>query len=237
MLISSRVRALLACGNGDVSTLRANPLEPRAHGDKRREIEPALVRHVRVSIESDVGDRVLVGDEERALRKVALHHAERFVPEPRFLLEELPSIFGEREVLEPEARRGDVRLVAVLLEKEPFEHLGALPACFREERRSLGQVHQDGVGLGESLVGIELEHRDAAVRIFGEKLVGPRLAVQDVDLDALVRDPELRHEEANFVSVARVEVVVEADQRGTDTMCSIESSKAAKYGHPIVPQQ
>ncbi len=48
-----------------------DPLEPRADRRVRLEVEPALVRDVRVRVERDVRDRVAVADEERRARRGA----------------------------------------------------------------------------------------------------------------------------------------------------------------------
>src|SRR5262249_28040636 len=117
------------------------------------------------------------------------------------------------EAVDPEARHGDVRLVAVLLEEHPLKGLGAGEAVVRKERGPFGQVEQNGVGLRQSALVVELEGRDASVRVDGEEPGRPGLAAQDVLLDQLEATAELRQQEADLVPVAGGEEVVEPHGR------------------------
>ena len=64
-------------GDRHVARLGGDALQPAAHRRVRPEVEAGLVRHVRVGVERDVGDRVALADEAGARRQVRLHHAER----------------------------------------------------------------------------------------------------------------------------------------------------------------
>ena len=63
----------------DVVRLARDALEPGAQRRKSGKIEIALVRHVGVRVERDVGDGVAVGGEEAMPREMLLHHRERLV--------------------------------------------------------------------------------------------------------------------------------------------------------------
>ena len=60
----------------NVPRLAGDPLDPRADLRVRLELEPALVRDVRVRVERDVRDRVPVADEELAPGEVPFHGVE-----------------------------------------------------------------------------------------------------------------------------------------------------------------
>lgn len=94
--------------------LRADALQPGADGGIPGEVETAFVGDVRVRVERDVGDRVRVSDEKSALAEVLLHDVERCVTELLLLLEEGAPLVVQKVKLDPETRRGDVGLVAVL---------------------------------------------------------------------------------------------------------------------------
>ena len=111
---------------------------------------------------------------------------------------------------EPEAHGRDVRLVAVLLEEHPLEHASPFKPVARGEGRAVGEEEEDRVRLREKDPGLALQHGDPAFRVLREEFRGPRLALQDVHLDPLERDPEVGEEEAHLVAVAGREVVVEA---------------------------
>src|SRR5206468_9171115 len=110
------------------------------YGGKARELEASFVGYVRVGIEADVGDRVALGHEEAAARRMLLHDLERGVP-GRHLLLELGLVFlRAAEETDDVARHRDIGLVAVLLEEEPLEDLRVKQALGRQQRRSLRQI-------------------------------------------------------------------------------------------------
>src|SRR5206468_6408046 len=121
------------------------------------------------------------------------------------------------EEVEAGGRHGDVRLVAVLLEEHPAQYVGAREAFLGEEGRPVGQIEEDRVRLGEVAAVVELEDRDAPVRVQGEELRRAGLALRDVLLDQREAVAELREEEADLVAVARRQVVVELHRRGACT--------------------
>ena len=135
--------------------------------------------------------------------QVRLHHAERAITVFHPVLErmalQLAAAFDQRE---PEIGGADIRLEAVLLEEHPLQRLGARDAVFRRQRRSAGDVPEDGVGLGEMAIRRDLQQRHLAVRIFREEFGRAAFAFEDVDLDELVRNPEPRQRKADLVAVA-----------------------------------
>src|SRR5262245_26036370 len=114
-----------------------------------------------------------------------------------------------REVPADVARRRHVRLVAVLLEEHPLQHLRAAERCRRHEARILGQVPEDGVRLGQEGAVVELQGRDAAVWVLLQEFRRARLTLVDVDLGPLVLLPELRQQQPDLVAVAGIQVVEE----------------------------
>jgi len=96
------------------------------------EVEAAIGRAVRIGIERDVGDRVILAAEPGFARQVLLHHRERLVApllQPRQL--GAPRRVGG-EVAQDEARHRDVRLVAVLFEEHPLQRARAAGAVARQ---------------------------------------------------------------------------------------------------------
>ncbi len=72
-------------------------------------------------------------------------------------------------VREPEPRDGDVRLVAVLLEELPLQHLRALVRVVRDVLRAVGEVPEDRVRLAERAPVVEDERRHAQRRDSGRR--------------------------------------------------------------------
>src|SRR5438067_1332765 len=60
----------------DVSRLGRDAVQPRPHGRIPIDVPAALVRHMRVGVERDVGEREAVADERLAVPKVAVERRE-----------------------------------------------------------------------------------------------------------------------------------------------------------------
>ena len=189
----------------------------RAHRGVGREVELPLVRDVRVRVERDVGDRVALADEEAPAREVRLHHAERRVA-ARDLVGELRAVLLDEAEVVPGAHHRDVRLVAVLLEEQPLQHLRARELVVRQERRALGEVELDRVRLPQVGAVLEPDAGDAPVRVLREELGGARLPLaHDVQLNQLVGDAELGQEQAHLVAVPGDQSVVESQHARLNT--------------------
>jgi len=61
----------------NVSGLRAHPVEPSTNTGIGHKVEAAVSRRMGVGIERDIGDRIVPGDQPRAIAQPLLHHAER----------------------------------------------------------------------------------------------------------------------------------------------------------------
>jgi hypothetical protein len=94
--------------------------------------------------------------------------------------------------VDPETDGRNVGLVAVLLEAHPLEHAGVFEPIHRQKGRVVGQVVENGVRLREALSVLELEQGDLPVRVHPQKIGRTRFAFDDVHLDALEVDSELR---------------------------------------------
>src|SRR5581483_11963588 len=108
-----------------------------------------------------------------------------------------------------EACDRDRRLMVVLLEEHPLQHLRPLVRVVRDEARALTEVPEDRTRLGERPAVVEDERRHA---MRGAQSVEERArvaAVDDVDLAQLERQPEVRAEQTHLVTVARDRAVVE----------------------------
>jgi hypothetical protein len=174
------------------------------------EIEAALAGSVRVRVEGDVGDRRCTADEPLPRREVMVHRGERLgavrqqarqpplVPLPRQL-----------RVRHEEASDRDRRLVLVLLEEEPLQHLRALVPVGRHPGRVVAEVPEDRVRLGERPPVVEHDRRYPPCRVELVELVTGRRAVDDLDLACLVGDAEVREQQPDLVAIARDRAVEE----------------------------
>ena len=88
-----------------------------------------------VGVERNVGDRAARDDEIVARAQMSFHDAERGVARGPLVLERRALGVVEFEVLQPETRGGDVRLVAVLLEEHPAQRFGAAAPVVEQDRR------------------------------------------------------------------------------------------------------
>src|SRR6267378_6903381 len=204
-----RLLTWLLPAHGDVAGLIPHALEPRLHGGKARKLEASFMGYMRVGIEPDVGDRVALGYEEPALGQMLLHDLERGVPGGHLLLELGLEFPRAAEVTNDVARHRDIGLVAVLLEEEPLQDLRAKEALGRQERRSLRQIIEDGIGLRQVNPFLDLEKRNLAVRILREKLRRAGLLFQNVDVQPLVRSPQLDEQQLDLVAVPRLQIPVD----------------------------
>src|SRR4051812_28852188 len=126
MWISGYTAAILSVVDRDQSALGGDAIEPGPHRRQGLEVEPRLGRDVGVGVKGDVGDREPLADEVGALSQVPLHRLQRFAPggAPRLEVVRRREVVGGDRV--PEPRHRDPRLVLVLLEEQPLQHLPAL---------------------------------------------------------------------------------------------------------------
>ena len=140
---------------------RGDAAEPGLNRRIPAEVEPALGGDVRVAVERDVRERRAVADEEVPSTQMPLDRAQRTVPGRGALLEAIGERLRLARIGKPEADDGDRRLVVVLLEEHPLQHLRALVAVVRDEPRPLAEVPEDRARLGERPAVAEHERRDA----------------------------------------------------------------------------
>jgi len=173
-----------------------------------------------VAVDGDVRDRVTAADEELPRREVAVEepqHLDRALLAPDRLGVGRLQASDQQTEAQAAHRRDDVRL----LEEEPAHDLSPLERVVGQVGRALGEVEQDRVRLGQEAAVVGLEHRRRPGRIDRRVLAGQRVAVEDVDLDALVRETEVRQEQPHLVAVAGGGVVVET-QVGEETSSARE---------------
>ena len=189
---------------------RRDPLEPGGNRRIGSHLVPGLVGDPRVGVEGAVGDRVAAADEEVPPGETAFERCQRAGAGLEMARERL-RLLGVTPRQAPEAGGADVGLEQVLLEEHPGVDVRALDAIVRQQGRALGQVEQDRAGLGDRRAVLGLEQRRAAGGVPGQVGVGLRVAGEDVDRDALVRDPELREQHPDLEAVGRGREVVESD--------------------------
>jgi len=145
----------------DVARLRGDALEPRADPQVRLEVETALFGDVCVGVEREVCERHRVADEPLPALEVPLHRVERAGTAVVPARKPLAGLVGPAGVGEPEPRHRDVRLVVVLLEEHPLQHLSALVRVVGHEACALAEVPEDRARLAERAPVVEHERRDA----------------------------------------------------------------------------
>src|ERR1700728_4094258 len=113
--------------------LCAHAFEPPGNGRKVAQIEAALARTMRISVERNVGDGIRVSSEPIVALEVCFHHGKCGIPfrvplrnKTLFLLKVIL-----RRVVEPEPRHRDIRFVTVLFEEHPGEGLPPAPSIRR----------------------------------------------------------------------------------------------------------
>src|SRR5690348_5483891 len=124
----------------------------------------------------------------------------------------LRAVRGEPSGHEPEAEASDRGHDVRLLVDQPANDLGLAHRIVGQVRGPAREIPEDGVRLDQRATVRELEHRRRAKWIQPLELVGERVAVKDVDRDALVLEAELSEQQANLEAVRRSRVVVELGQ-------------------------
>ena len=126
------------------------------------EVEPALVGHVRVRVQRDVRERVARRRRRTSGRPAPAPSRRARSSRPRAGAPSgARSVSGCARVGLPEPRDRDVRLVAVLLEELPLQHLCALVRVLGDVLRAVAEVPEDRVRLRERPAVVEHERRDA----------------------------------------------------------------------------
>ena len=97
--------------------------------------------------------------------EMPLHRVERAVSVGRLALDQRPRTSRPPRVRDEEPHDGDCRLVRVLLEEHPLEHLRALVAVLRHEARPLAEVPEDRARLGKRPSVVEHERRHSEVGV------------------------------------------------------------------------
>ncbi len=85
----------------------------------------------------------------------------------------------------------------------PLEGLGPLPRVVRQQLRTLGEVEQDRIRLGEAPSVGPFQQRNPVIGILLQELGRARLALEDVELDALERKAELGQKQLGCSSTGR----------------------------------
>ena len=114
--------------------------------------------------------------------------------------------------------------------------VGAVGAVVRHQRRVAGDVPEDGVRFGDVAAGRDLEHRHMAGRIHRQEFRRAGLALEDVHLDELVRDIELRHSQADLVAITRATHGIELEHASSPRLRSdsgLRSKARRLQGHAM----
>src|SRR5829696_2108890 len=141
-----------------------------------------------------------------------VHQRESIVTGLALQADLLPLVPGkciQADDAQPEADRRDIRLVAVLLEEHPAQHVGSFEPVDRHEVGTVRQIEASRIALRNEAVP-DLEHWNPAVGIdVGQELWGSGLALLDVVLTALEGNAEMCGGEPHLVAISRGPVFVE----------------------------
>ena len=96
---------------------------------------------------------------------------------------------------------GNARLMAVLLEKLPFENTCLCERIRRPVWAALPQVLQNSVGLRQNLAIVSDTNRNLAIGIHCQELFAACLAAQDIHHDPVVLEPEQCTQQFEFVTI------------------------------------
>lgn len=124
-----------------------NALQPLTDRWIPPQIETALFRHVGVCVERNVGNGIVITHQIRRAQQLLLHHVKGMIAVELLGLVFLTPLFRHPQIDLDVPRHGNERLVAVLLEELPLQHLSAQARIGRKELAAVGQVVQDGIGL------------------------------------------------------------------------------------------
>src|ERR1700676_2145111 len=187
-----------------MARLARNPLEPCADCRKGSKIESAVRRAVCVGIERNVRDRGTPAREPAAPCKGSLHPAESGIALRMPFGDQMSPLleFLFRCKRKPEAGHRNIGFMTVLLEKHPLQHLGAAPPIDGQQGRILAQVPEDCIRLREAASILELEQRNAAIWILGEKIRLARVSVMKPVILECEIYAELSRGESDFVAIA-----------------------------------
>ncbi len=124
--------------NAGLSTTAA---DPGPDGRELGEVEAAFVGTVRVDEERQVSEAQPTADEVVPRRQMLLHHAERALSSSQQIRQTRIISFPLEH--SDEARDRDGRLVVVLLEEHPLQHLCAAESVVRDQPRAFAEVPED----------------------------------------------------------------------------------------------
>ncbi len=216
---------------------RRHAIEPCLDPRIPAQLEPGLVRNVRVREERDVGEGECRTDKEFAPAKMPLHRRQRAIARGHPLLNPLGEFVGPPRIHEPEANDRDGGLMVVLLEEHPLEHLRPLVPIDGHKPCPFAEVPEDRSGLRQRAAVVEDDRRHAKSGVeLAEQLV-PIGSVDDVDGAPLVGNAEVREQEPHLVTVSRHRTVVQEHRPIIATCCGPAGSPRiqtmARYLHTM----
>ena len=136
-------------------------------------------------------------------RKMLLHHSQGFVA-PRLLAVVFRCpLWGEAEILVDVPGGGNIGLVAVLLKKLPLEHLGSAIGIRWQQRRTLCQIVQNGIGLPQKSAIVQDDDGDSSVGVHALKVCGVGFVGEDVNVNPLMGNANQLHQQLDFVAIPR----------------------------------
>src|SRR4030095_16315996 len=112
---------------------------------------------------------------------------------------------------QPEAHRGEVRLMTILLPEHPAQHVCLVEMTVWDQLAAVGEVEADGVAFGQEPVAV-LQYRDSAVGIDVPQIFGRAgLALHDVVVAPFELNAEVRRGQPDLVAIPRPRIFVEGE--------------------------
>jgi len=164
-----------AADNGTCRGSAATRATQAETAGKSLRIKSAVGCAMRVGVERDIGDGNNRSGEPIARLEVTFHDAQSGVSFRVPFRDEVPFLFQFlwRRECQPVARHRDVRLVAVLLEEHPLQHLRAVPFIAGLQFCSFAQVEKDSAGFRQAAPRLRIRE---AERVRLDELEERRLA-------------------------------------------------------------
>src|SRR5215831_9251468 len=110
-----------------------------------RKVETAVRRRVRVSVKCDIGNGITPGGQPCATAQPLLYYCERMLAARVVLGDTIgqPRLLCQWQVQFPMAVYRDIRLVAILFEEHPTQHVRLIPGFAGKQRSVAGKEIKD----------------------------------------------------------------------------------------------
>ena len=163
---------------------------------------------MRIGIQRDIRDRILLAHQIRRAGELMLHHVQRLVTAFLQLFIFVATIFRQAQIELDKPRYCNIRLVTVLLEELPLQNLGTQAWFARQELTAVSEEVEDRVRLPQVSAVLKFQHRDLAIGILGQKLGSLGVALQNIHALPLELEAQQIEHQLDLVAVARTVIAI-----------------------------